>query len=138
MSLKKWKEKFYPIPAEETPKEKAIEHSLNKWKGLRVLEEFDLKKDGRCIIENNEEDLLMIDATSCALCYWYTNENDFKISCCETCPLYLIREIACDEQLDSGGKSNNDESPYQIWKIDEDPEPMITLLGEVLRRQNEL
>ena len=34
MSIKTWKEEFYPIPAQETEQSNAIQHSLTKWTGF--------------------------------------------------------------------------------------------------------
>jgi len=128
MSLKSWKEKFYPILASNCPKEEAIEHSLNKWRGLRKLDEFNLIWDDGYISDGEEK--LVIDITSCALCYHYIEKEDHTDHECEKCPLYKIRDCACDEFF-----FNDQMSPYTAWKYYGDPERMISLIE---RAKNEL
>lgn len=43
MTLKSWKDEFYPKEAHETSKEEAVDHCLNKWKvfGRRISRSMD-------------------------------------------------------------------------------------------------
>lgn len=84
MSIKTWKEEFYPRSAASRMSNKAaIEHSIKKWEGL--LPE-NLKKHGvvldRCGDIHDDEVKFEISDLSCALCQKYFWE------CCIKCPLY--------------------------------------------------
>lgn len=118
-----WMEKYYPIAAHDCCEDKAIEHSLRKWKGLRVdtLAEFGL-----------EEPPIEVDCDTCALCYHYlrppTEGNE-----CRNCPLCKTLGYACDRQ---NPKWNELTGPYVLYKMDGDPEPMIEALEKCLEKQN--
>jgi hypothetical protein len=113
MSLETWKEEFYPVPADQVKAKDALEHSLRKWQGLRkeALEKHQLTHTKlhhiRCRASQRQ---LKIDSTSCALCFFYMDAND-----CEDC---LLRP-RCDQ---------TDDSPFCVWRISGDPEPMIAAL----------
>lgn len=88
MSEQSWKDEFYPIEATEVEVDdlEAVNHSLQKWIGLR---KENLQKH-----EINEP-LIAIGSQSCALCHQYIVKNDD----CIGCPLFRARiYIQCDER----------------------------------------
>lgn len=141
MTIKSWKKEFYPVPAYDCPEDQAIEHSLQKWIGLRPenLKKHKvqyLAESGTVIDLNavNDEDALCIDGESCALCTHHLDHND---TLCEPCPLYEARGgFACDTQTPSEFGKGID-APYQAmsneqWQ-DGTPEPMIYWLEVTLK-----
>jgi len=126
MSLQTWKQEFYPVPASEVPEADAIAHSLRKWIGLRKanLERHGMETNGASVFDIRYYHL-PIDITSCALCAHYWDAG------CSQCPLDAIRGCKCY------GAAINDEplSPFSAFRDHFDPEPMIALLEEALRRQ---
>lgn len=140
MTLRTWKDEFYPVPADDPSIEtdlQAIEHSLRKWEGLRydnrAKHEISAQDYmGRNYIEGEDSlgitlESLNIDTSSCALCEkFYSTEG-----ICGNCPLYKEREgHRCDEWNSDGG--NN---PYISWTSDVNPEPMIELLKAALETE---
>lgn len=128
MTLKSWKDEFYPKEAHETSKEEAVDHCLNKWKGLRAK---NLKKHGLIaeaynhIEEKNgiSHSRFYIDGDTCALCFHYYDEN-LKPYLCKECPLFIVRgNFTCDKSL-----PEEETAPYQQWGETRDPEPMIKWL----------
>ena len=97
MSMQSWKEEFYPIEAEEVPEELALDHSIKKWEGLQtanlikhsvIMEGIKLKNDAPY---TNPYDILIISASSCALCMHH--HNDFGTQqTCKTCPIRTVSE----------------------------------------------
>ncbi len=95
MSYKQWLEKYYPVPADDLPKDSddiaLLNHSIRKWEGLLDLQDY-----GVSMIYNNVSNganfILDIDATSCALCVFYRQEND-----CGQCPLARSLGRPCDD-----------------------------------------
>lgn len=123
MSMKTWKEKFYPVePSKSMTKRKAVEHSLLKWRGLLSsnLEKHGLVVYGSYIQEdgNSIEDL-RIDDKSCALCVKYGYGSG-----CMICPLGKHLTHPCDQ---------GERSPYKVWRNSGDPKPMIKALRAVLK-----
>lgn len=140
MSLKSWKEEFYPVDAEDVSEEDALEHSLRKWIGVKPenLKKHNVfKRYGlRHITDPNDKyDYMNIDSESCALCYWhfYNSRDNVDVDApdqCETCPLYKQRGgLACDESThsDSSDPFFND-SPYSDFTERNNPQPMIDLI----------
>lgn len=130
MSLKTWKEEFYPVDAESVSEEDALDHSLRKWIGLKPE---NLKKHGvfkvsgwRSIVDKNDEyDSMLIDGVSCSLCKFYL--GDEVDSQCESCPLTAQRGgRACDESTEPGSYFND--SPYANFTERDDPQAMIDLI----------
>ena len=126
MSIKTWKEKFYPSAA-SVPKTMlgALEHALRKWKGLypSVLKEHNLK-----IGENTEQEPELVgkDGTfslgtdTCAVCVAVNVK-------CKICPLYKVRGKKCDAAPEWGIQS-----PYSALTVYGDPTYMIGLLHEAI------
>lgn len=134
MSLKTWKEEFYPVEADKVPEEHAIAHSLQKWIGLRKenLEKHKCKITDRLprsvVNDHTTKDSLPITWKSCALCQHYDGPEE-EYHECNGCPLKQLRDRPCDQAvLDS-----DEEAPYTIFVATLDPEPMIELLEQALR-----
>jgi hypothetical protein len=133
MSLKSWKEEFYPVSAKRCGGSdlKRVQHSLQKWRGLTKanLQKHGVKYCGGDIVEdvykdcNWEETLFYVDATSCALCVKYLNRGGG----CEGCPLVLVRRGGepCDRPYER--------SPYSKWEEEGKAQPMISLLEKAER-----
>lgn len=126
MSLKTWKEEFYPIDAEYVSEEDAVEHSLRKWIGLRK-ENLDKHRisTGWTGISDGDEDVY-IDSSTCALCQRYF--DDEAVNECASCPLFDLLGKRCD---------NGDDSPFVIWGEYENPEPMIAALEQLVKHNGE-
>lgn len=119
MSLESWKAEYYPIPADQTTREEAVAHSLKKWEGLRVIARaahgVSIAKHSSYLYDEDENNILGIDADSCALCFHAFGEG------CERCPLFLARGgVPCD-----GTREGEADSPWHTWCESKDPEPMI-------------
>lgn len=136
MSLKSWKQEFYPITAKSAARGsmiKAIEHSLLKWKGLSPS---NIKKHGISLSMGlywtyleDDQGYLSITASSCALCEKY---YDGMVRC-QKCPLYLVRDnTPCDRMME--GESV---SPYGIFQDYGNPRPMVRFLKKALKWANE-
>ena len=138
MSFESWKEEFYPMPAEEVRPERALEHSLQKWKGLRPE---NLKKHGvvydkirQAVLDPDHpeadhpegEDRLCIDGDSCALC---VHNHDTDDTLCESCPFYKARgNVACDSARKDEDIDQYEFVPYFAMTKRSNPEPMIRWL----------
>lgn len=127
MSLKTWKEEFYPIRAKHVSEEEdAVEHSLRKWIGLRK-ENLDKHRisTGWIGISDGDE-YVYIDSSTCALCQRYF--DDEAVNECASCPLFDLLGKRCD---------NGDDSPFVIWGEYENPEPMIAALEQLVKHNGE-
>lgn len=118
MSLESWKTEFYPIKASEVPEEHAVEHSLQKWIGLRSenLRKHEVFIGYKEIVDTRNE--FCIDGWSCPLCVHYVLVKDS----CDECPLSVHLGAPCD---------SGDDSPYGHWVDTQDPEPMISALSKI-------
>lgn len=98
MSLKSWLDEFYPVPASKVSKEDALEHSIQKWKGLLPdnLKKHNVAYRGEEILSCDITDIVqsfMFTASSCALCkHWYDGDSG-----CPECPLVKAGHICCEE-----------------------------------------
>lgn len=125
MSLKTWKQEFYPIPAREAAEKgmiACIKHSLQKWIGLRQKNLSSHMVGGTRAISNNYghyEGCFHVDARSCSLCQKY----DKTAESCESCPILQATGSACHGWPGS---------PYGRYICDGDPEPMINTLNRTL------
>lgn len=121
MSFETWAKKYYPIPANKCKKADAVDHSLQKWIGLRSknLKAHGLFSDGFGLCEYTNCDapcVLDIDSDTCALCQHHVG----RVGNCQGCPLFVaLGGSRCDRDPDS---------PYWLWTDDENPEPMIRAL----------
>lgn len=134
-ALTRWKQAYYPVPANEVPEADALEHSLIKWQGLRksVLDEYGLKVDEGVLSDSNSDvdNEFSIDSSSCALCQHYLNRG------CEGCPLFEIRgQARCDYWTDEETDEDR-RPPYGEFTDQGNPEPMIRLLEQAVDEQKE-
>lgn len=125
MSLESWKNEFYPVTAIAIASEgndlDLIKHSILKWEGMRLpnLLEHGLQIDSGSDIEDPATlSHLYIDTDSCALCQRY-----YDYGSCVQCPIVKVTGKRCTE---------GEPSPYETWGMDNNPEPMVELLKEVL------
>lgn len=128
MSLRTWKKEFYPkAPTKRMTELQAIEHSLQKWKGLRKanLKKHGVFQDGANVWENGafddwitaNRDTFVFDSKSCALCVKHFLNP--KESSCEKCPLAALH----------GGTTCMDmDSVYENSVENENPSSMIESL----------
>ena len=123
MSLKEWKEKYYPVAAEEIANTKGvgpiklIKHSLRKWEGLRELDKYKLAKKGKGFICSETREIFFVDDKSCSLCREYY--SIFNVNECSKCPIFKYQKRKCSDE-------------FEIWVFIDYPEPMIKLLEQTL------
>ena len=119
MSLESWKKKYYPVEAVDVSPENALDHSLQKWEGLRpeILTEHALEVVDIYVQEINGSAWMAINSNTCALCV------EYALGGCMTCPLFKVLGKKCDS-----GKM----SPYMRFFNDSDPEPMIEALKKCM------
>lgn len=122
MSLKTWKEEFYPIDAGYVSEEDAVEHSLRKWIGLRKGNLDKHSVSNGYLGVSDGDDYVYIDSSTCALCQRYF--DDEAVNECASCPLFDLLGKRCD---------NGDASPFVIWGECENPEPMIAALEQLVQ-----
>ena len=138
MSLKTWKQEFYPITALQAHKTLdlvgLVEHSIQKWIGLRKknLEKHGLETYGFTYIRDSDDNSFSVDAFSCSLCRRFVNfRKEEKEDDCFGCPIFESRgHVRCCEY---SPKETTPDSPYAHWQWDENPEPMIRALRKALR-----
>lgn len=130
MSIATWKQEFYKTPADQCPEEYAVDHSLQKWIGLRPE---NLKKHGLIwekktwyfrAIDSKLDCSFMLSQYSCALCHHFVRLtlNETRLDC-KRCPLFIVRGLACN--IRRIGEADN---PYDHMNTTGDPEPMIKWL----------
>ena len=123
---KQWLKKFYPKEARDTSKKEALDHSLRKWRGLRVLREYSLyKQNNNVITVKGDHTLIIVDGITCALCCHHSN--------CSSCPLPAVHDNTPCDKMALGELV----SPYRAFtQASSDTEPMIKLLETAKRKQN--
>lgn len=113
MSLKSWKEEFYPTPSDSViSRSEAIEHSLQKWRGLAAVnrKRHGVKKLEYQAMLEDEEELFSVNSSTCSLCYLFYDSTE--LDSCMRCPLYVVRGgHDCDELIPGREKY----SPYALW-----------------------
>lgn len=126
MSLKTWKQEFYPIPAQEAAEKgmiACIKHSLQKWIGLRPENRARHGVKGVKRIYSTKfgyyDGCLDIDSGTCSLCQKYDKTSLF----CDSCPIYRATGKVCHSWVGS---------PYGQYTFDGSPEPMINVLTKTL------
>lgn len=138
MSLKTWKEEFYPTPADKfrspdsgislgrltkADKLEAAQHSLQKWRGLR-----------QPALARHKVRLMDLDAvagTSYAAAIEDIRTHAIFSIMDDTCSLCVLHRGMCwrcplNKQTSGCGTNHNE--PYGIFCWDNDPEPMIAAL----------
>lgn len=106
MSFESWKAEFYPITAEKaaTSPESALAHSVQKWAGKlsHNRAKHGVVQSSMCVFAHGEQDSLMYDASTCALCHQYVMlENT-----CNNCPIVQNTGIPC---IEDGDDDDDDE-----------------------------
>lgn len=134
MSLKTWKAEFYPVSASTAARKgkvAAIEHSIQKWKGLTKanMKKHKVKHDSYGVFDMKDEDAFMADEhlaftdDTCALCKKYYHSS-LGITC-GSCPLFQVVGVSC-------GDGYGD--PFSAFVDDGNPQPMIRALTKALKR----
>ena len=146
MSYETWEGEFYgPMPAEDSVIE-AVEHSLQKWIGLRAenLQRHDVRLTTRHHVDDvaypddtvytgirgeaDYDERLAVDSRSCALCVYERMQlqqlQQQRRWRCQACPLCKWLGRPCDVGT---------QTPYIVWRRKADPEPMIYALKATLR-----
>lgn len=134
MTLKTWKEEFYPTSDFDGMTEiQSIEHSLQKWIGLRkdnISRHAVVIDDGDVVYSEDPLQCVVIGDWSCALCMNFRYKDDNSEGC-YPCPLYKSRGgVSCYKET-----RKETLSPWISWKRDTDPEPMIVALEKALAYQ---
>ena len=119
MCLQSWKEEFYPILASDVDEQDALQHSLQKWIGLRPE---NLEKHNVVLFDHTVRDkfqlggcdFVMIAASSCALCVHYSVRSEE----CSKCPL-----INCGRQ-------------FRVFVLSDNDQPMLDLFESVIKKEN--
>lgn len=137
MSIRTWKEEFYPKRSCDTDEHEAIDHSIRKWIGLRPenLAKHKVVWDGDYgCLRDAPGDMAFVDSSTCALCHHFRGmEQDEWGESCSGCPLFEVRDRA---QCDSA-RMNEDDAPYFQFMHGRDPEPMIVDLLRAKRAIDE-
>lgn len=162
MSFATWKKEFYPcVPDPKWDDIKCLEHSIQKWIGLRPenLDKHGVIFDWMGVHERANSISLEIAFSSCACCIRAeaTHEAHIADTCshveteegcndcepltghaheqyCEYCPLYQSRGgFACDIGKGNGATGEQHGGPYFLFTDTADPEPMIAALKAALK-----
>jgi hypothetical protein len=136
MSIASWKAEFYPMAVEDVPFDAvlATKHSLAKWTGFREANRarHGVELHGSCALVSNKDllagDCVMIDSSTCALCQQFYEDSDDGDDPCEICPLKVTLGMSCDDSYGS------QPAPWDMWNVNQDPEPMIAALEQTLNR----
>lgn len=125
-----WLTRYYPKPADEVGVRAAVQHSLRKWRGLRVIGQYGIHQQNTQLRDANKNVVLEVITDSCALCqHYFTPDNG-----CAMCPLSIIRgRVPCDVAL-----VDEDRSPWEQWVKEGDPEPMIRWLEKAKAQESVL
>ena len=139
MSLKTWKQEFYPKPASRVAKKNAIKASLLKWQGLRPenLVKHDMVVSHGFVHETEDDEKeFWIGGEDCPLCVHYNVPEECRSpERCGDCPL-VIAETAMSPRGEPCDYWTADRTPpYGRWSKHKDPEPMIALLEAALAAQ---
>ena len=121
MTLKAWKEKYYPKTASPNMTiMQALDHSILKWSGLSkaALDSFALTRHKSLVDDDNEGCYFIVAVGTCALCV------KFFDNLCAGCPLYEVRgnTRCCDELGDE------QVSPYNEFTVNGNPRLMLRWL----------
>lgn len=128
MTVESWKQEYYPIPASDVEPEKAAQHSLRKWTGLR---QANLKAHGVTLTDLETKIGTLRYDTSCALCLHFSGGHHLDdIDDCSQCPLAIVRGGApCTHRL-----PRETLSPYLLARRGY-PTPLINWLRRAVKEQ---
>lgn len=140
MSFTSWKKEFYPVAASRVLERKALDHSIQKWKGLlpenlkrhkvELVRVLGFHPKVRGFVDGLPgKNFLRINADSCALCHHYegVDEDGQDSDECHQCPLYQHLGTRCD----------SDDMPFSTFAkgmFASNPLPMIEAL-EIAKRK---
>lgn len=136
MTIKTWKEEFYPTkPTKKMGTREAILHSLQKWEGLKLHNLFKHsvhKTFGKNIREDVGIGQVSITSETCSLChvFYQAGEMHWPFGNCEKCPLY--KSLGNKECFGHDFEKDKD-LPYSIWVETGDPKLMIRALKKTLK-----
>lgn len=123
--IKQWNKKHYPVPAKNMVNKswtECIEHSLEKWEGGKARPPF-VYESHMTRLGVNRYLVMSYDTNTCALCLKSVKESGLNEwlyldeSICSHCPVVKATGKTCS-------------CVYN--KSEDDPQPMIDLLGMVL------
>ena len=122
--LKAWLAKYYPVPADKVPKERAARESLRKWRGLtpEVLEAYGLTKDRGSVTVTDGKEFHYVAVDTCPLCQHFR---------CAEC---VLRKVSSSRFGPCAGLS----SPYAIWKSTGNATPMIEALEKAAALEEDM
>lgn len=128
MSLKTWKQEFYPTEVNQVSPHNSLNHSITKWTGL--LPE-NLKKHGvkyvYGMLSDGIDSFAITTSSTCSLCFHFAHKE------CELCPLYIVRgNVQCDSP-----KGDERENPYHAFTYRDNPQPMLDWLHKAKKIHNE-
>jgi hypothetical protein len=127
-----WLREYYPTEAQDVAPKDALEHSIQKWRGLLPSA---LKRYGLCLDYTNgcidlggtfeSRHVLWIDDATCALCVHYCRQRPGDPSIdCAACPLAQYLGYSCDEHSNA---------PYEIFRRTGNVRPMLAALRATRR-----
>jgi len=93
MKINKWKAKYYPVPAYETSRENALDHSILKWEGMQpdVLSAYGMQRQhAQSLQDANGIPVFSLQRT-CALCHHFVDEEEG----CPACPITKVHGHTC-------------------------------------------
>lgn len=131
-----WLLEFYPISADECAEqspEKALDHSLQKWTGLRKanLDRHGVKLRYYEVQTTDHQTVLSVYGQTCALCRAYQEDDPV----CKRCPLAISRGgVSCDQETQEEF-DNDQHSPWGAFCRLDDVEPMIAALEKAKKEQ---
>ena len=131
MSIKTWKEEFYPVPVKDFlgTEYQAVEHSIRKWTGLRQVNldrhgckaqfyaSYQVGMRRYTGVIDLAEDFFGIDSDSCALCAVHTSSASGYANCSDC----ILKEITGD----GCGLGDNEKDGWNIWLETGSPDLMI-------------
>ena len=128
MGLTEWIRKYYPSKASECTKTEALQHSRQKWHGLKPenLKEFGCEildgEVGLCVIDSNfiHNEKFRFGGSTCSLCQIYRD--------CQGCPI-----------RNAGARCDDFDSAYQmVLSRRVDVAIMIDLLDRLYREEQQM
>ena len=129
-----WMAEFYDVEAKllfDPTELRCAQHSLKKWIGLRSsnLEKHNVLVSPYLALRDKAtgRELINITWSSCALCIRHKN-NLINEVVCDNCIIFKVNGYECSAY--DGEMDCTVLTPWRIYAMKKDPEPMITLLEE--------
>lgn len=137
--IKRWREKYYPVPAKKVAAQDAAQHSLTKWKGSRkkVLKKYGFVKPPRAlrIVSPQGRTVITFDSSTCSLCYVFRKPHTqpLDVASCAGCPLCIVRGgWPCTLSI----SSYEYRAPFAAAEENNNVKPMIKWLKKAVKYQN--